>query len=408
MTSQKVKELLRDLENADSSKRRVAAEHLSAGDERVVLPLIKALRDENQGVQDAAMRSLISIGGEATAYMVLPLLRDEVVIRNMAVIILQELGGVAVPLLGALLRDKDDDVRKFALDLISDIGECRTPDVLREILQRDPNPNVRVSAAKAIGSLRLTEAAPALVDALRDTEWVSFAALEALAATGDDRSVEAVAELLMSPGEVVRSEAITCLASIGTEKALGALMEHLEWEEISDYEKALTVKSLLSAGIIPEIKGIGQLLLDIFINGGWDDKMLALMGLAAFKEEKAIFPMVDAAGSLDPSSPDYEGRIEELKSALKGFGCAPALIGLLRDDRLKFRGVAFLIELLGEMGCAEAVPVIETMKDSSIIAIKNASSRALRLLGGIRRSEKDGKPGSEDGQTTRRHEEKID
>ena len=399
LKSQKMRELVRELENADSTKRRIAAEQLAAGDERVLLPLIKALRDENHGVQDAAMRSLISIGGETTVYMVLPLLRDEVAVRNMAVIILQELGSVAVPLLGALMRDKDDDVRKFALDLISDIGECRTPDVLLEILRRDPNPNVRVSAAKAIGSLHLTEAAPALVDALRDTEWVSFAALEALASTGDDRSVEAVAELLMSPGEVVRSEAISCLASIGTEKALGALTEHLEWEEISVFEKELTVKSLLSAGITPEIKGIGEILLDIFINGDWDDKMLALPGLAAFKEEKALFHIVDAAGSLDPSSPDYEGRIEEIKDALKSFDCAAALTGLLKDERLKFRGVAFLVELLGEMGCAEAVAAIETMQNSNIYVIKNASSRALRQIEDARRTSTGGKPGFEDGQT---------
>ena len=403
LTAQKMRELARDLEHADPLRRRTAAEMLAVGDERVLLPLIKALRDENQGVQDAAMRSLISIGGEATAYMVLPLLRDEVAIRNMAVIILREIGGVAAPLLCTLMRDKDDDVRKFALDLICDIGECRTPDVLTEILRRDPNPNVRVSAAKAIGVLRLTEAAPALVDALRDTEWVSFAALEALSAAGDDGSVEAVAELLMSPGEVIRSEAITCLASIGTEKALGTLRAHLEWEEISDYEKTLTVKSLLAAGIVPEVKGIGQILLDTFINGEWDEKMLALKELAARKEEKAVFHVVDAVGSLDPSSPDYEGRIEEIKDALKSFDCAPLLVSLLKDGRLKFRGMTFLVELLGEMGEASAVPVLEAMQTSSIYVLKKASSKALALIGGRMDGQRQG-PG---GGTIPAHEEKI-
>ncbi len=380
LTSQKIRDLVWDLEGADSAKRRAAAEQLSMGDERAVLPLIKALKDENQGVQDAAMRSLIAIGGEATAYMVLPLLRDDVITRNMAVIILQELGKVVVPMLGPLLRDKDEDIRKFALDLMCDIGECQAPDMLMELLQRDPNPNVRVSAAKAIGALRLSEAVAALVDALRDTEWVSFAALEALAAIKDDRSVEAVAELLMSPGDVIRSEAISCLASIGTAKALAALKEHLEWEGISAMEKMLTVKSLLSAGVIPEVKGIRELLIDLFKGGDWDDKMLALMGLSAFKEERALFYIIDAAGSLDPSIPDYEGKLEEIRNSLANFDCAPALAGLLRDERLKFRGLAFLIELLGEMGCTEAVPLIRQHEDSNIHDIKSASARTLRRL----------------------------
>ena len=406
LSSQKIKDLVRDLGVADPSKRRLAAEHLGAADERALLPLIKALKDENQGVQDAAMRSLICIGGEEAAYMVLPLLRDDVATRNMAVIILQELGRVVAPMLGPLLKDKDEDMRKFALDLMCDIGECPAPEMLQELLERDPNPNVRVSAAKVMGCLRMPGAVPPLVEALRDTEWVCFAAIESLALLKDDRSVEAVAELLMSPGEVIRGEAISCLASIGTEKALAALREHLEWEGITCFEKKLTVKSLLSAGVIPEVKGIRDLLLDIFTNGDWDDKMLALMGLSAFREERALFHIIDAAGSLDPAVPDYESRLEEIKSALQSFDCSPALICLLRDDRLKFRGLAFLIGFLGEMGCSEALPLIESMEHSNIVDIKNASARAARQIRGTC-GPKNGKEGVSSGGAIRKHREKI-
>ncbi|MDA8325819.1 MAG: HEAT repeat domain-containing protein [Nitrospiraceae bacterium] len=407
LTSQKIRDLVWDLGAANSSKRREAAEQLSMGDERAVLPLIKALKDGNQGVQDAAMRSLIAIGGEAAAYMVLPLLRDDVVTRNMAVIILQELGKVVVPMLGPLMRDKDDDIRKFALDLICEIGECPAPELLQELLQRDPNPNVRVSAAKAIGALRMSGAVPALVEALRDTEWVSFAVLEALAAIKDDGSVEAVAELLMSPSEVIRSGAISCLASIETASAIAALNEHLEWEGTSDLERMLTVKSLLSAGVIPEVKGIRELLLELFTGGDWDDKMLALMGLSAFREERALFHIIDAAGSLDPSVPDCEGKLEEIRSALARFDCSPALIGLLRDARLKFRGLAFLLGLLGEMGCAEAAPLVEQMQDSNIHDIRNASVKTLRQIREAAGA-KGGKSGPEGGQSIRPDGEKID
>ncbi len=114
LTDQKIRTLINELGSHDGAERRFAAEELSAGDERAVYPLIKALKDKNHGVQDAAMRSLIEIGGEITAYMVLPLLREDAFLRNTAVIILQEIGAAAIPLLGPLFSDKDDDIRKFA------------------------------------------------------------------------------------------------------------------------------------------------------------------------------------------------------------------------------------------------------------------------------------------------------
>ena len=67
MHTAKLKKLLRNINDEDASKRRSAAEALAEGDERAIYPLIKALRDDNLGVQDAAMHSLMEIKGETTA-----------------------------------------------------------------------------------------------------------------------------------------------------------------------------------------------------------------------------------------------------------------------------------------------------------------------------------------------------
>ena len=382
LTDQKIRGLINELGSGDASARRRAAEELSSGDERALLPLIKALGDKNPGVQDAAMRSLIDIGGEAAAYMVLPLLRGDAFIRNTAVIILQEIGADAVPMLGPLLNDKDEDIRKFAIDMIYEIGSCDRPDVLLAILKGDPNPNVRVSAAKALGALRYEQAVPALIEALRDTEWVCFSALEALSQIKDNSSVEAVAELLYSPSEAVRSEAIQAAAAIGTEDALNALREHLAMEDLPESEKLLTVRGLLSAGVVPESKGAAETMLNLLMEGDWDDKLLAFMGLSAIKDERALFHIIDAAGSISPSSPDSEHKFHEIKSALMGFGCQEALLTLVNDGRLKFKGLAFLIELLGEMRCAEAAPLIRPLLASNLHDIKKASAKALWELEG--------------------------
>jgi hypothetical protein len=50
------------------SKRRNSAEAPRDTDERAIYSLIRALQDENPGVQDASMRPSIAISDEVTAY----------------------------------------------------------------------------------------------------------------------------------------------------------------------------------------------------------------------------------------------------------------------------------------------------------------------------------------------------
>lgn len=154
MNKAKFTSLVKKLAHPDASKRRAAVEALAEGDERAVYPLIKALKDGSYGVQDAAINSLIKIRKEVTAYMVLPLLREEAFLRNTALIILREMGAIAVPLLPILLEDKDDDIRKFALDIIHDIQYCNYPEKLLEMLTNDPNPN-KSCCRKNIGRIAL-------------------------------------------------------------------------------------------------------------------------------------------------------------------------------------------------------------------------------------------------------------
>lgn len=83
MTDKKLFKLIEQLSHDDASIRRLAAEELALADERAIYPLIKALKDDSPGVQDASIRSLISIGGEVTAYMVTPLLREDTPLSEM-------------------------------------------------------------------------------------------------------------------------------------------------------------------------------------------------------------------------------------------------------------------------------------------------------------------------------------
>lgn len=375
MHTARLNKLLRDITDEDASKRRSAAEALSDGDERAIYPLIKALRDDNFGVQDAAMRSLMEIKGETTAYMVLPLLRENSFLRNTALIILKEMGKITVPLLHILLNDKDDDVRKFALDLIYDIQQCSYPEKLVEMLTGDPNANVRAAAAKTIGRLKYKKALPQLIKALKDEEWVCFSALEALTDLKEEKPIISIVDLLNSPSETIRFAAIEALGKIGSHNAVQSMSDHISRAE--GFEKKATIRSLVQIGAVPSIPGVSDALIDMLKNDDWDEKFTAIKGLAALKDENAIYHMIDAAGSLDLSDPENEDKLNIIKEAIHGFGCTSSLIDMLNDESVKYRGKVVAIEIIGDLKCKNAVVILINLLKSDYRDVRRSSIKSL-------------------------------
>ncbi len=369
---------IRNLSDPKDSKRRAAAEALSDADERAVYSLIRALRDHNAGVQDAAMRSLMSIGGETTAYMLLPLLREDAFLRNTAMIILKEIGHETVPLLRHLLKDKDDDVRKFAIDLIIEINHCDYLDDLIILLQEDKNANVRASAAKALGFFEYKKAIPQLIKALADDEWVCFSVLEALSIMKDESSIEAIASLLDSDSETLRYSAIETLGKMGFPSSEKYLLRH--FLRADGFEKTAAIKSLLMIGAVTDMPGGKDILMDIYINGEWSDRLIALNGLVALQESAAIPVILDIAGSLDPSMPDEMDILYAIKENLKGFDCSQPLIDILNNPKIKYRAKALAIEIIEDQNCKAAVPYLIKLFEDNLRDVKRASIKALKEM----------------------------
>ena len=379
MQTEDITRLIQDLSQPDPAERRSAAETLASADERALYPLIRALRDENAGVQDAAMRSLVAIGGEPAAYMTLPLLREGPLLRNTARIILKQIGTPAVPLLHPLLADKDDDVRTFAVDLIADIGSCEYPEELLRLLRADPNQNVRSSAALAIGALGLRSAAPALVAALRDNEWVCFSALEALSAIRDEASIDPIGALLADPSDALRYAAIEALGKIGSGAASALLLERLA--RANDLEKNAIIRSVVQIGVTPAMAEVADGLLELFKNGDWDDRTIALAGLADLQDERAVPLVLDIAGALDPSDPANEERLLAVKNALTRYDDPAPVIAALDDRTIKFRGKVIAIEVLGELASTGAVPHLVGLMTGDLREVRRACANALAAIG---------------------------
>jgi len=362
----------------DPAVRREAAEQLADGDDRAIYPLIKALSDPSAGVQDAAMRSLIAIGSEVTAYMVLPLLREGTYLRNTALIILTRLGGVTVPLLYSLLSDKDADIRKFAIDLLSDIKVDVDRDRLLPLLQ-DENANVRAATAKAAGELDFQEAIPALIEALGDDEWVAFYALQSLGELGARIAAPHIVELLKSPSEVVRFSAIETLGRIGTADVSETLISYLL--SATDDERAAIVKSLVQIGITPAMVGLTEHLIRMLKESDWEDKAIALRGIEVLNAKAAVPVLVNMIGELDPAMPDTEERHAIMSRTILSIDAESELMKLLAAPDLKYRGRAFAIELLGELKSSKAVPLLMEHLKALSRDLRRASAEALGEIG---------------------------
>lgn len=199
----------------DPGTRRDAAEALSeCSDEsevaRAVEALVEGLRDSNPGVQEAALSALVRIGGARVVRALIPLLRQDVATRNLAVEILEQIGSAALELLLPLLTHPDPNLRKFIIDTLNKLGDRRAIPALRERLC-DEEPNVRGAAAEALGAMRAVEAVPSLLGMLQDEEWVVFSVVEALGTIAEPATVCPLLELMRTGSEAVRFAAIEAL-----------------------------------------------------------------------------------------------------------------------------------------------------------------------------------------------------
>ncbi|MBN2654457.1 MAG: HEAT repeat domain-containing protein [Nitrospirae bacterium] len=377
--ARQLKNLLKKLSHKDPAVRRSAAEELSQGDERAVYPLIKALGDSNGGVQDAVMRSLIAIGGETTAYMVLPLLREGTFIRNTALIILTSIGAPVVPLLYTLLRDKDDDVRKFGLDLM---GEIKAGVNVKQVVPmlKDSNANVRAAAAKTIGLLNYTAAEPQLIQSLNDEEWVCFSVLEALGEMRSEQAVPAIGALLnLNSSPAVRYVAIEVLGKIGNPKANPFLMSYLTYAD-SDETNAV-IKSMIQIGITPDMADLTEHLIVMLEKSDDEDLEIALRGIADLNCRTAVKQLINLAGSLDTSILGNEEKISQIMDVIKKIDSEEELLKILDDPEIKYRGRSLTITLLGEIKSSRAVPgILKNLKDTSR-DMRRASAKALGDIG---------------------------
>jgi HEAT repeat protein len=188
--------LIEQLASLDPTARRYAAEDLGdLHDARAVPALVEAVSDPEVEVREAAVDTLVVIGGQAVCEHVAPLLETEdLALQSYAIEILERVGPQSIDVLVAACNSASPEVRKLALDILGKVargcaGECLDTIVA---LLADDNPEVASSAAEALGQIGDARATPYLAKHLGDPPWMQLSVFSALSQIGGEAALEAL------------------------------------------------------------------------------------------------------------------------------------------------------------------------------------------------------------------------
>lgn len=234
------------LRDPDEEVRLLGLRALSREGVETHLPLFyECLGDESWRVRKEAVQIVLTFpriaeySGEIVEFLHS---EDNAGLRNAAVEILVNLAGAAVPYLVEELTCPDHDVRKFALDILGEIGDDSCLNSIIESLN-DPDLNVRAAAAENLGKIGAQEAVPALLKAMEEDDlWFRFTILEALGQIGAEISIEKLLPFLKDA--LLRKALYDCLGKVGGTESFTYLVEGLQNEMRNVRESAAS--SILS------------------------------------------------------------------------------------------------------------------------------------------------------------------
>lgn len=122
-----------------------------------------------------------------------------------------------------LLRDKDAEIRRLAVEVLGENRDRDSVRALRDVLS-DRDPRVREAAATALGKLGDHDVVPPLLKLLEDpVTRVRTAAAGALGKIGDPRAIKALVRAMERSDEPAAIASAQALLALGTPEALTAI-----------------------------------------------------------------------------------------------------------------------------------------------------------------------------------------
>ncbi|MEK7773542.1 MAG: HEAT repeat domain-containing protein, partial [Deltaproteobacteria bacterium] len=324
------------LKSPDPEHRRAGcAEIGSSGRAEYIPELVSALKDEDLGVKEAAINALAAIGGSKVAEAVIPLLKSEdAALRNVGIEILGALGNSGLGTILTLLNDPDDDIVKFAVDIIAGIeGAAHATDALLPLLSHR-NPNVRASVALCLGHIKATGAARLIAKALYDSEeWVRFSAIEGLGLLEDRASLSALLSFVEQDCGPAKDAALEAASRIAAPSDSAEILDKVEsLVKAGRIIPAGAVVELLEKAMLPGSRfrpsqGLKDTLF-VFFSRCLDDEELSLRlsgvkGLKLLRVQEGIVRILAYADTLKEIDEDTEAILVDAVAAIAGHGKLP-------------------------------------------------------------------------------------
>ncbi|MCU0695427.1 MAG: HEAT repeat domain-containing protein [Myxococcaceae bacterium] len=354
-----------------------------SGGPSAVPELIEALFDESWRVRRLAAERLGSLGHPDA--LVAPLLevltrRGQPGARNAAATALSHLGGVAVAPLVRLLRDVDPDQRKFAADILGELGlEAASPALIDALT--DDDPNVRVAAAEALGKTGGPLARAALEALLARTDpLLQVSALEALTALDAPPPLPALVPLVAHP--LTRRSAWRLMGHVRHRSAWVLVVQHLRAKATRD--AALLALGSATASFSGDVEA--ELALAVT---GVDDALAWLarcLGSEDLERRVGALHLVRAAklAELSPKVAEAAegGAAAELCLAVLSSLGTPGLVALVEGTppallAMSREGRAVAGEALVENATPRFVPALTALLDAGEAELAEVAVRAL-------------------------------
>jgi HEAT repeat protein len=194
--------------------------------------LIDALGHDDWRVRRRAVETLLRQSDQGSLTEMIGKLRVEhrdASVLNSVLQILVSMGSEALPALIEAAGDPDAEIRMYAALAIGDLKDGRAVPALTRLL-RDLDTNVKYHAIEALSKLKGVEAAEAVDELAKIAEsgdfFLAFPALDAIAAIGDPRVAPRLLPLLAN--DVLQTAVVAALAELCDETVVPSLVALME------------------------------------------------------------------------------------------------------------------------------------------------------------------------------------
>jgi HEAT repeat protein len=282
--------------------------------------LIKVFREGDNFAREKAMEALLASPDKSVLEAVAPLLQEkDTSMRMMILEILKKIGDLNIDTVTALLDDENEDIRVYACEVLADL---RHPEAIPHLVRktRSDYDNVRNAACISLAEFDDDRAVDALLESLKDVNWIAFSAILGLGKIGNEKAVPALLNVFRNGSEELSLAACEALMDFRNPEILDSMIETLrEWDEKKrdEYIKVMLEKGEEDIFLRMKERISGELFEHLLASVRYENKRsLKMMRLLVhFKTPATCETILDALVSLDPDGAEH-GEVLSLLAGL--------------------------------------------------------------------------------------------